>query len=59
MKQVYTIELEERQQKFLEEMVEKYRLPSVDKAVRCLIDMVVSEPEQQEKAFEEIRCLDC
>jgi hypothetical protein len=58
-KQTYSIELEERQYQFLEQMVNDYSLPDVGKAVRCLIDYVVSEPRQQSTIWEEIRCLDC
>lgn len=58
-KNTYSIELNERQYQFFEQMVDKYALADVSKAVRCLADYVISEPEQQAKVFEEIRCLDC
>ena len=58
-KQDYTIELEERQYKFLQEMVNKYALPDVGKAVRCMADYAVDNPERQDDLFMEIRCLDC
>ena len=58
-KQIYSIELEERQFQFLEQMVNQYSLPDVGKAVRCLVDYAVSEQNQQSTIWEQIRCLDC
>lgn len=58
-KQTYSIELEERQYQFLEQMVQKYGLMDVNKAVRIMCDYVIQESAQQDAVFEEIRCLDC
>lgn len=59
-KQTYSIELEERQYQFLEQMVKEYQLPDVNKALRCLVDYAVDNDQQvQQTIWEEIRCLDC
>ena len=58
-KQMVSIELEERQYKFLEQMVNEYALPDLGKAVRCMIDYASEEREQRDRIWQEIRCLDC
>jgi hypothetical protein len=58
-KQTVSIELEERQIQFLNEMVNNYALPDVGKAVRCLVDYAQESTGEQSTIFEEIRCLDC
>lgn len=59
IKEVYSIELNETQYQCLEQMVEKYSLEDVSKAVRCLVNYLRDEPDKQEAVFEQIRCLDC
>ena len=54
-----SIELESAKVEFLEEMVRKYSLPDVGKAVRCLINYAREHPAEQESIFGEIRCIDC
>lgn len=59
-KQLYQIELEERQYQFLEQMVRTYGLPDIDKAIRILIDYSVeSDPQVRQTIWNEVRCLDC
>lgn len=58
-KQTYSLELEESMNAFLEEMVEKYQLADVSKAVRCLVNYARQETDQQDAIFSDIRCLDC
>ena len=57
--QEYTIQLKERQYAFLTEMVNKFSLPDESKALRCLINYAVAQPDLQESIFAEIRCQDC
>ncbi len=59
-KQTYEIELEKSMYAFLEEMTQKYYLPDVGKAVRCLVNFARdSDSSVLDEIFEEIRCLDC
>ena len=43
---------------FLKEMVRKYDLPDIDKAVRILCDYAMEDGDQDE-IFKDIRCLHC
>lgn len=54
-----TIELESAKVQFLEEMVRKYSLPDIGKAVRCLINYARENADKHADIFGEIRCLDC
>jgi hypothetical protein len=54
-----TIELESAKLQFLEEMVAKYGLPDVGKAVRCLVNYARENPERLDEIFDEVRCADC
>ena len=54
-----SIELESAKVEFLEEMVRKYSLPDVGKAVRCLVNYAREHPDEHESMFGEIRCIDC
>ena len=58
-KQTYSIELDVVMYDFLEQMVQQYALPDVDKALRCLVNYARDKPDQLSDIFEEIRCLDC
>ncbi len=59
-KESYSFELEKEKYDFLQQMVDKYDLPDVGKAVRCLINYArESDPDILEEIFEDIRCLDC
>ena len=53
------IELESEKVRFLEEMVRKYSLADVGKAVRCLINYARESPDAHDAIFGEIRCVDC
>lgn len=55
----YAIDLVTEQKRFLEEMMSKYALPDVGKAVRCLVNYARENPDQQEAIFAEVRCIDC
>lgn len=44
---------------FLEQMMAKYDLPDVGKAVRILIDHARDNPSLHDTIFSELRCLDC
>lgn len=54
-----TIELESAKVEFLEEMVRKYALSDVGKALRCLINYARENADKHADIFGEIRCLDC
>ena len=58
-KAVFEVLLEKHQMAFLEEIAEKYSLEDASKAVRCLINFVIDEAAEQDRVFEEVRCLDC
>ncbi len=54
-----TVDLEDAKVAFLNEMVSKYDLPDVGKAVRCLIDHARENPTLEEAIFSDIHCVDC
>jgi hypothetical protein len=58
-KSQYTIELTQQQFQFLGDIARAYDLPDESKALRCLINYAVAEPERHEYIFAEIRCMDC
>jgi hypothetical protein len=53
------LDLESAKVQFLEEMVRKYSLADVGKAIRCLINYARENPERLDDIFAEIRCVDC
>ena len=53
------ITLKTRQVEFLEQVTQQQGLADVSKAVRCLIDFAVTNPDELDRIFGEIRCLDC
>ncbi len=55
----YTVELKEEQYAFLMEMVKKYSIDDESKALRCLVNFAIEEPDHRKSIFEEIRCLHC
>jgi hypothetical protein len=55
----YTIELEPSMHEFLQQMVSRYNLPDVGKAVRCLINHAREQPAQLDAVFSQIHCTDC
>jgi hypothetical protein len=58
-RQARTIELESAKLQFLDEMVAKYGLPDIGKAVRCLVNYARENPERLDEIFDEVRCADC
>lgn len=59
IKELYSIELNTTQYEVLEEMVKKYELVDVGKAMRCLVNYVREDPGKGDEVFDQIRCLDC
>ncbi len=55
----YTIELKEKQHKYLEAMAKKYDLDDASKAARVLINFAIDTADSESDIFDEIRCLDC
>jgi hypothetical protein len=55
----YPVDLVSEQRRFLDEMVSKYGLTDVGKAVRCLVNYARENPDQQDGIFAEVRCNDC
>jgi hypothetical protein len=55
----HAIDLVSEQKRFLDDMVAKYGLPDVGKAVRCLVNYARENPDQQDAIFSEVRCVDC
>jgi hypothetical protein len=55
----HPIELDSAKVQFLEQMVEKYSLPDIGKAVRCLTNYARENPDRLDEIFDEVRCLDC
>jgi hypothetical protein len=53
------VDLESAKVQFLEEMVRRYSLTDVGKAIRCLINYARENPERLDDIFAEIRCVDC
>ena len=58
-KQHIDLEIKSDQVEYLQTMATKYALPDAGKAIRCLIDHARSEPDQERKIFEVVRCLGC
>ncbi len=58
-KAIYSIELEKDMMTFLEQMTDKYELPDVSKAVRCLVNYAQYVETAREDIFAEIRCNTC
>lgn len=59
MREEYGVELKDFQKDYLNEMVEKYDLPDVGKAVRILIDFSFERSDLEEEIFGESRCHSC
>jgi hypothetical protein len=55
----YAVELVSEQKRFLEEMMARYGLPDVGKAVRCLVNYARENSDQQDAIFGDVRCNDC
>ncbi len=55
----FDIELKQGQFDYLSEMARKHGLPDESKALRCLVNLAMSDPDVESEAFTEVRCLDC
>ena len=58
-KQSITVDLTQDQLDHLDKMIEKFGLPDRGKAIRCLINFTRDTPDQEDRVFGEVRCLDC
>ena len=54
-----SIALESAKVAFLEAVAQKYDLPDIGKAVRCLVSHAQTHPEDHDAMFSEVRCEDC
>ena len=59
MRQEYEIELKEFQKEYLSNMAEKYDLPDMGKAIRCLIDYAIDDDSLENDIFKLERCHSC
>ena len=59
MRQEYDIELKDFQKDYLAGITEKYDLPDMGKAIRCLIDYAIEMEEQEIEIFKLERCHSC
>ena len=59
IKETQEIELNRDQLGFLKSTLEKYRIPDQSKAVRVLLDYVITNPDIQDTVFSDVRCLRC
>ena len=59
MRQEYEIELKEFQKEYLSNMAEKYDLPDMGKAIRCLIDYAIDDDSLEIDIFKLERCHSC
>ena len=58
-KTTYQIDLNEGQYEFLQSVKEQYNIPDESKAVRIVVDYLLSNPQLHETVFSETRCLRC
>ena len=59
MRELQEVELKEFQTEYLNNMVTKYDLPDIGKAIRCLIDFSIEKDAQEAEIFKEERCHSC
>ncbi|MEM7217857.1 MAG: hypothetical protein AAF515_05790 [Pseudomonadota bacterium] len=59
MRQEYEIELKDFQNEYLGEIVDKYDLPELGKALRCLVDYAIDNPDLEVEIFQLMRCHSC
>ncbi|MAI42869.1 MAG: hypothetical protein ACJ0Q6_04560 [Candidatus Azotimanducaceae bacterium] len=59
MRQEYDVELKEFQKEYLDGISEKYDLPDMGKAIRCLIDYAIEMDEREGEIFALERCHSC
>ena len=58
-KEAYSIELNPDQMAFVRQAKEKYNLASEDKAMRVVLDYLITSPGILDTVFSEPRCLRC
>ncbi len=58
-KEAYEIELNPDQMAFIRSATEKFKLANESKAVRVIVDYLITSPDIHEKVFTEPRCLRC
>lgn len=58
-KETYTIQLNPDQMAYLRQAKEKYNLPTDDKALRVVLDYLITTPNIQDAIFTKPRCLRC
>ncbi len=58
-KEAYTIELNPDQMAFIRQAKEKFNLSSEDKAIRVVLDYLITSPTIHATVFSEPRCLRC
>ncbi len=58
-KQAYELTLEVDQMNFLRSAAEKYGIADENKAVRVVMDYIMSDRDIQDSVFSEVRCLRC
>jgi hypothetical protein len=54
-----SIDLDRVMVDYLQEMVKKYGLDDMGKAMRCLVNLARDDERYEKAAFGEVRCLDC
>ncbi len=59
LKTTYQIDLNEDQYQFLQSVKEQYNIPDESKAMRIVVDYLLSNPQIHETVFSESRCLWC
>lgn len=58
-KEAYTLQLNPDQMAFIRQAKEKYNLSSDDKALRVVLDYLITSPDIHPTVFSEPRCLRC
>ena len=58
-KEAYTIELNPDQMAFIRQAKEKFNINSEDKAMRVVLDYLITNPDIHSTVFSEPRCLRC
>ena len=58
-KETYTIQLNPDQMAYLRQAKEKYNLATDDKALRVVLDYLITSPDIQDTVFTKPRCLRC
>jgi hypothetical protein len=58
-KETYTVALNPEQMEFVRSAREQYGIADEDKALRIILDYVLSNPGLHQDIFTEVRCLRC